>query len=166
MNSIIRCFLSLALTASVAFAEEKNGMSVTVSKVTLEKDEHNTTYSSYTNRTQALKVTIKNVSFKPVPESEMQWKIVVVGSYSSTLYSGVEKINALKPAGSQELTIGSAETSTSKSSSGRSGDKIEYQITVRQGEKEIIKTQTSPSFDALAKRAHVPWSTSNGGSGK
>lgn len=170
MKTFLCSLLALALPAAIALAEEKNGMNVTVAKTTLEKNERNSTYYSYTNRTQALKVTVKNTSFKPMPEGEMAWKIVVVGSYSSTLSSGLEKINALKPAESQELVIGSAETSARKSSSGRSSDKIEYQITVKQGDKEIIKTQTTPGFDALAKRAYKPYSSGGdggeGGDGK
>lgn len=170
MNSLSRLSLAFALALPLlttpAPAEDKNGLSVLVAKTTLEKRDTRSTYSSYerTNKTQALKVTVKNISFKPMPEGEMTWKILVVGSYSSTLYTGVEKVNALKPAETQELIIGSAQVSAWKSYSGRGSDKTEHQITIKQGDKEIIKTQTTPDFDAMAKRASSPSSGSSSSS--
>lgn len=161
MNTIFRfCIaftLALVLSTAPAPAEEKNGMSVVVSKVTLDKkgSKDNSAYSSYerTDKTQALKVTVKNTSFKPMPEGEMTWKILVIGTYSSTLHTGVEKVNTLKPAESKELIIGAAQVGAWKDYSGRGSEKTEHQITINQGQKEIIRTQTTPSFDALAKRA-------------
>lgn len=153
--------LSLPLLATPARAEDKNGLSVLVTKTTLDKkDARTSSYYERSNKTQALKVTVKNISFKPMPEGELTWKILVVGSYSSTLYTGVEKVNGLKPAEAQELIIGAAQVSAWKDYSGRGSDKTEHQIAVTQGGKEIIKTQTTPGFDAMAKRA------SPGGSGR
>lgn len=172
MNTLSRLSLAFALAlpffATPAPAEDKNGLSVTVSKTTLDKKDTRSSYSSYerTNKTQALKVTVKNTSFKPMPEGEMTWKILVVGSYSSTLYTGVEKVNALKPAESQELIIGAAQVSAWKDYSGRGGDKTEHQIAIRHGDKEIIKTQTTPGFDAMAKRASSPSSGSSSGTSR
>lgn len=160
MNTLSRLCLALALAlplvlATPARADEKNGLSVLVTKTTLEKSGKRSEYSSYerTNKTQALKVTVKNISFKPMPEGEMKWKILVVGSYSSTLYTGVEKVNALKPAESQELIIGAAEVTAWRDYSSRGGDKTEHQIVIKQGNSEIIRTQTNPAFEAMAKRA-------------
>lgn len=154
MKSLLLLAVALALTSSPASAEEKNGLSVVVAKVTLEKNDRRSSYSySQTNRVQALKATVKNISFKPMPEGELVWQIVVVGAYSNTLYAGLEKVNALKPAETQELVLGSAETSAWRGDSSRGGDKIEYQITVKQGGKEVIKFQTTQNFDVLAKRA-------------
>lgn len=147
--------LALTLLTTPARSEDKNGLSVLVTKTTLDKTGSRTNYSSYerTNKTQALKVTVKNISFKAMPEGEMTWKILVVGSSSSSLYTGVEKVNALKPAETQELIIGATQVTAWKSYSGHGGDKTEHQITVNQGDKEIIKIQTTPGFDGMAKRA-------------
>ena len=158
--------LALCLATTTARAEDKNGLSVTVSKTTLDKRDSRSTYYERTNKTQALKVSVKNISFKPMPEGEMTWKILVVGSYSSTLYSGVEKVNALKPAESHDLIIGAAEVSAWKDYSGRGGDKTEHQITIKHGDKEIIKTQTNPGFDAMAKRASPAGSGSSSSGSK
>ena len=147
------CVFSLLLAAVTARAEEKNGLNVTVVKTTLEKKDTRGSYYESINRTQALKVTLKNTSFKPMPEGELEWKIVVVGAYSSQLHTGSEKVKALKPANVQELLIGSAQVSGWRSGTSKREDKVEWQITVKQRETEIIKTQSSPDFDALAKHA-------------
>ena len=161
MNTLARLALFLAfalaltLLTTPSLAEDKNGLSVLVTKTTLDKTgpRTNSGYYERTNKTQALKVTVKNISFKAMPEGEMTWKILVLGSYLSSLYTGVEKVNALKPAETQELIIGAAQVTAWKDYSGRGGDKTEHQITIKQGDKEIIKTQTTPGFDGMAKRA-------------
>lgn len=164
--SVALAVLALALFAVSGHAEEKNGLSVTVAKVTLEKNDKRSTstYSKYEriNRTQALKVTVKNVSFKPMPEGELDWKILVVGSYSSQISSGSEKVKALKPAESHDLTIGNAEVSGWRDGNSKAVDKIEWQLTVKQGDTEIIRSQTIPNFDALAKRAYTPYDKKGG----
>lgn len=163
MNLLLRftatCLFSLLLAAATARAEEKNGLNVTVVKTTVEKKDTRSGYAESKgyyetlNRTQALKVTLKNTSFKPMPEGELEWKIVVVGAYSSRLQTGSEKVKALKPANVQELVIGNAEVSGWRRGTSKKEDRVEWQITVKQGETEIIKTQSSPEFDALAKHA-------------
>lgn len=164
MNTLSRLSLAFALAlpllATPAPAEDRNGLSVLVTKTTLDKkDSRTSSYYERSNKTQALKVTVKNISFKPMPEGEMTWKILVVGTYSSTLYTGVEKVNALKPAETQELIIGAAQVSAWKDYSGRGSDKTEHQIAITHGDRAIIKTQTTPGFDAMAKR------TSSSGAG-
>lgn len=155
----VACILPLLLPSGPARAEEKNGLSVMVAKVTVEKKDAKAGYSDgkgyyeSTNRTQALKVTIKNTSFKPMPEGELEWKILVVGAWASHLQTGSEKVKALKPANIQELVIGNAEVSGLRKGTSKREDKVEWQITVKQGETEIIKTQSCPDFDALAKGA-------------
>lgn len=168
MKTLLRLSLALSLIAGVALAEEKNGASLVISKTTVDKVEHNSSYSSYsrTEKTQALKATIKNISFKPMPESELNWKIVVVHYSYSTIYSGTEKVRALKPAETQDLVLGGAEVATWRDYSGRGGDKVEYQVVLRQGDSEIVRSQSTPAFDGLAKRASKPYSSgSSSGSG-
>lgn len=170
MNTLARLALSLAFALTLltisARAEDKNGLSVLVTKTTLDKTGPRTNYTYYerTNKTQALKVTVKNISFKTMPEGEMTWRILVVGSASSSLYTGVDKVNALKPAETQELIIGATQVTAWKDYSGRGGDRTEHQITVKQGDKEIIKIQTTPGFDGMAKRASTTGTSEKTGS--
>ena len=153
-----------ALTLSSARAEEKNGIGVTVSKTTIDNNDRQSAYSKTINRTQALKAVIKNVGFKPQAEAELKWTILIKRYYSSYYSSssstygsnrltGQEKIKALKPAESAEFVLGSAQISGYQGSSWAEKDKIEWQIVITQGTTELIKTQSTSSFDALNKQA-------------
>ena len=147
----------LALAVSFAHAEEKNGISVSVSKTTIEKNDTRGSgyYSDRINRTQGLKAVIRNMSFKEMPEGEVIWSILVRKYYSTTveISTGSEKLRALKPAEATDMVIGSAEVSGYNYSGSTEKDKIEWQVIVKQDGKELIKTQSTSSFDALAKRA-------------
>lgn len=139
------------------FAEEKNGLSVSVTKTTIENNDvrGNGYYSDRINRTQGLKAAIKNLSFKEMPEGELTWTILVLRYYSTTIekYTGTEKLKSLKPAEATDMIIGKAETSGYRNYGPADKDKTEWQVVVKQGGKEIIKTQSTSSFDNLAKRA-------------
>lgn len=144
-------------------AEEKNGISINVSKTTIEKNDSRASgYSSgRINRTQGLKASIKNVSFKEMPEGEVTWTILVRKYYSTTIesYTGTEKLKSLKPAEIVEMTIGSAEISGYSDSGTQEKDKIEWQVVVKQGGNELIKSQSTSVFDNFAKhstKGYVP----------
>jgi hypothetical protein len=96
LSALVFVAATLNHTAS---AEEKNGLSVTVSKTTLERSDTRNTYyySDRIDRTQGLKVTVKNVSFKDMPEGEIEWTILVRKYYSTTVlkHSGKEKLKPL-----------------------------------------------------------------------
>lgn len=161
MTFALTCILALSLTD--ARAEEKNGVGVTVSKTTIDNNDHQGSYSKSINRTQGLKAVIKNVGFKPLAESELTWTILIKRYYSSYYSSssssygnrltGKEKIKALKPAETAEFILGSAQISGYQGSSWAEKDKIEWQIVITQGATELIKTQSTPSFDALNKQS-------------
>lgn len=154
-------FLSASLFSllliSPVLAEEKNGLSVAVTKTTIENNDTRGGgyYSDRINRTQGLKAAIKNVSFKEMPEGEVTWTILVL-RYSSTAiesYTGTEKLKSLKPAEATDMIIGKAETGGYRNYGPADKDKTEWQVVVRHGGKEIIKTQSTSAFDSLAKRA-------------
>ncbi len=147
--------LLMGMLAS-APAEEMNGLSVTVSKKTLERaDDRRGYYYDRIDRTQALKATVKNVSFKEMPEGEVEWTILVRKYLSSTIekYEGKEKLKALKPAEAVEMTIGAAQIHGWRGYYEQHKDKFEYQLVVKQGGKETMRTASDKAFDALAKRA-------------
>ena len=163
MKTPLRLLLAILFTLAVARAEEKNGLSVTVSKTVIEKNDTRGTGGSYDriNRTQGLKATIKNLSFKEMPEGEIVWTILV-RKYSSSMveiYTGTEKLKALKPAETADMVIGNAEVSGYKDIGSVEKDKIEWQVTIKQEGKELIKVQSTSAFDSLAKHATKPTST-------
>ena len=158
MKTYLRLILAavFALTAA-AHAEEKNGLSLTVSKTMVEKNDTRGTGGSYDkiNRTQALKASIKNLSFKEMPEGEVTWAVLLKRySYTDTLiFTGTEKLKALKPAEITELIFGGTKITGYTGYSENYKDKTEWQITVKQDGKEIIKSQSTSAFDSLAKHA-------------
>ncbi|MCE9608811.1 MAG: hypothetical protein K8R23_01155 [Chthoniobacter sp.] len=161
MNTLLRLAIiaHFALVLPSARADEKNGLNVTVSKSVLETKNVRGGWTSSrgtfdaVERTQALKITAKNISFTPMPEGDLEWRIVVVSDKTSVLSSGNEKIKPLKPANTQEFEVGSVTVANWRSYNSKGQDRLEWQVAVKQGEKEIIKMQSAPNFDALAKRA-------------
>lgn len=158
MKMYLRLFLTAVFAlAAAAHAEEKNGLSLTVAKTVLEKNDTrgNGYYSDRINRTQALKASIKNLSFKEMPEGEVSWAVLVKRySYSDILiFTGTEKLKALKPAEITELIFGSTQITGYSGYSESYKDKTEWQITVKQDGKEIIKSQSTSAFDGMAKHA-------------
>jgi hypothetical protein len=139
-----------------ARAEEKNGLSVTISKKTLDRaDQRSGYYYDRIDRTQGLRVTIKNATFKEMPEGELEWTILV-RQYSSTSiekHTGKEKLKALKPAEIADLVIGAAQITGWRDWGQQWKDKIEHQVVITQGGKETYRAASTASFDALAKRA-------------
>ena len=164
MKTHLRLLLALVftLTLAAARAEEKNGLSVAVSKTVIENnDTRGNGYSSdRINRTQGLKAVIKNTSFKEMPEGEVVWTILVrKWGYSTPRtesYTGTEKLKVLKPAESTDMVIGKADVSGYAGYGAAEKDKTEWQIIVKQDGKEILKVQSTSTFDSLAKHATKP----------
>jgi hypothetical protein len=153
--SLAASVLALCLTVQ---ADEKNGVSLNVTKTTLDRADqrpNNYLYSTKIDRTEALKATIKNTSFKPMPEGEVQWEILVRKSLSSVIEStsGKEKLQALKPSEEATITIGGAEVEGWRDSAGQTKDKIEWQVIVMVDGKEVNRMSSTQAFATLAKRA-------------
>ena len=167
MKTPLRLLLAIVFTLALAAAraEEKNGLSVAVSKTVIEKNDTRGTGGSYDriNRTQGLKAAIKNLSFKEMPEGEVVWTILVKKYYGTTItsYTGTEKLKALKPAEGTELVIGNAEVGGYKDIGSQEKDKIEWQVIVKQDGKETIKVQSTSAFDSMTKHATKPVKNSN-----
>jgi hypothetical protein len=165
MKTLLRFSLALLLAAAAVRAEEKNGISIAVSKTVLEKNDTrgNGYYSDHLDRTQGLKAAIKNTSFKEMPEGEVVWTMLVKKwGYSTPLiysYTGTEKLKALKPAETADMVFGSAEITGYNSSGYTEKDKIEWQVVVKQDGKELVKVASTSAFDTLAKHATKPPST-------
>src|SRR5678816_2058049 len=117
------------LLVCFARAEEKNGLSVTVAKKTLDRaDRSSSYYYDRIDRTQGLKVTVKNTTFKEMPEGDLEWTILV-RQYSTTSiekHSGKEQLKSLKPAEAVDLLIGAAQITGWRDWGQQWKDKIEY----------------------------------------
>lgn len=86
----------------------------------------------------------------------MQWEILIRKHDSTRVEStsGKEKLKGLKPAEIADLTIGAAEVTGYRDSFENVIDKIEWQVTVLQEGKEVMKSASTAAFDTLAKRAY------------
>jgi hypothetical protein len=140
-------------------AEEKNGLQLSVVKKTLERADVRvgSYYYDRIDRTQGLKVTLKNISFKEMPEGEVEWTIIVRKYYSTAVegFKGVEKLKALRPAEAIDMIMGSAQITGWRELYDAAKDKMEYQVVVKQAGAEVVRSQSTSGFDALAKRANV-----------
>ena len=168
MNASAAVLPLLATLLTVAFhplrAEEKNGVMLTVQKKTLDRNDTRSGYYSYDriDRTQGLKVTVRNTTFKPQAEGEVEWTIIVrrAGySTSASGFSGVEKLKALRPSDTAEMVMGAAQITGWRDYYDAAKDKMEYQVIVKQGGVETVRAQTNPAFDALAKRSTITKTT-------
>ena len=141
-------------------AEEKNGISLIVSKKTLDRNDTRTGYyyADRIDRTQGLKAIIRNTTFKPQLEGEVKWTIIIRGYSSSGALqgsSGTEPLKALKTSETVEMVLGAAQITGWKDGYDYAKDKMDYQVIVSLGGEEKVRVQSTPGFDALAKRASI-----------
>ncbi len=140
-----------------ARAEEKNGLMVTVTKKTLDRADSRAGYytSQRIDRTQGLKVTIKNASFKEMPAGEVEWTLLVRRhDYSGppTRSTGKEPLKALKVGETVEMVIGGAQITGWRDWFDQAKDKLEHQVIVRHGGAELLRISSTPAFDVLNKQ--------------
>lgn len=160
MSTSIRCLtlaVFLLLAGFPGRAEEKNGLQVNVTKTTLDRADQRQGYyySARIDRVEGLKVSIKNISFKAQPAGEVKWELLNRKYYSTSteIMSGTEKLQPLKAAEKVDMVIGAAQVQGWRDTNNQSKDKIEWQLTINQDGKEVIKMNSTSAFDALAKRA-------------
>lgn len=156
MNLFIRFTLIalVCLAVDPAYAEEKNGLMLTAAKKTLDRSQSRTYYSRTTEKTQALKVTVKNISIRPIPEVTLQWTVLARPYYGSKSlkYTGTEPMKSLKPAEVFETLVPLPQVVEYRGSDTRKDD-TEYQLLVMNGEEEMVRLETTKEFDFLAKAA-------------
>lgn len=160
MKTFLRFFLvaacALTLTSAVQ-AVEKNGLNLAVNKTVIDNNDTRGSgyYSDRINRTQGLKASVKNTSFKEMPEGEILWTILVLRWGTDTIesFTGTEKLKMLKPAELVEMVIGKADTGGYKNYGPAEKDKTEWRVVIKQEGKEMVKAQSTAAFDSMAKRA-------------
>src|SRR5215203_2480449 len=166
MQTLVRltALCLVLLIGREAAAEEKNGLSVTVSKRTLDRsDKVSSAYYTRYDRTQGYKVIVKNTSLKPMPEGELNWTILVIKALSSGTdkYVGTEKVPALRSSENTELLVGAVPIGGYRYERDYK-DQMEYEIVVTHAGKETLRTTSKPAFTAMAKRAYLVKITDDG----
>ena len=163
------CLFGLLGTFGVLRADEKNGVSLSVSKKTLDRNDTRTNYyySDRIDRTQGVKAIIRNTTIKPLPEGEVKWTILIRPYSSSALHgsTGTEPLKALKTSETVEMVLGAAQITGWKDGYDAAKDKMEYQVIVSAGGEEKVRVQSTTGFDALAKRATINKAAASTGRG-
>jgi hypothetical protein len=161
MKTMMACFGAFLIGLSPALSlENQNGLEVQVARKTLDRNDTHESYYQYEHidRTMALHVIAKNASMKEMPEGLIEYSLLVKKhNYSPgyyEIYSGTEKLKALKMGETADVVIGSAQITGWTSSGETSKDKLEYQIIIKHEGKVTLKMSTTPAFEALAARAH------------
>lgn len=148
----------LAILCGGAVAADKNGFQYDVQKTVLDKSDTKGYDVNVSNldRMMGLKVSLKNTTFKEMPAGEISWEILNRKYLSSTieLTSGTEKLQALKPSEKIELTLGSANVRGYRDGAVKHVDELEWQLTIKQAGKEVLRVNSTKGFDLLAKRAN------------
>lgn len=157
MRILLAASLVLALAPWVSAQQTQNGLQVSVAPKTVSRNDNRYAYwfsDTRINRMMALQVVAKNVSSKAMPEGTLEWKILVLGKYGGmTLYTGTEKVPALKTAESKEFLVGSAQITGWRDASYQLKDKLEYEVTILQGGQQTTRVSSTPKFEMMAKHA-------------
>lgn len=150
------CMATLGGATSMA-ADEKNGLQVTVQKVTLDHADTRGADVNMANldRLTGLRVTVKNVSFKPMPEGEATWELLKRRYDNGVieLTTGTEKLPHLKVGETIEVPMGITKITGFINGAVRRTDELEWELTIKQDGKEVAKFASKSNFGMLLKRA-------------
>lgn len=161
VNLLAVSFLSLSLLATSAFAAEKGGLLVEISKKVVGRNDKvtvNGVGNMQIDHDMTLKMDVKNTSSKELPETPVE-SIVLIQRYfseSATFerFTGTAKIPALHPAQVASVEVGSFHIGGHMhGSSDMHVDKVAaWKITLtRDG--QTLEFTSGSSFDLLNKRA-------------
>jgi hypothetical protein len=160
---MFRRSLLLAIMAAVVGlvvpgrAEEKNGLQVTVQKVTLDRADvrgPDVNIENY-DRLMGLRVTIRNVGFKELPECEVTWEILKrkYDNGAIELTTGTDKLQRLKGGETVEVNMGIARTGGVRNGALLRRDDLDWELIFRDGSREIARFSSKSNFAMLLKRA-------------
>lgn len=146
----------LAVPAGLV-ADEQNGLSVNISRKTVDRTSGKIDEGSSGVRTkqqQQLRVEIKNMRLKALPPGEMKWTVLVKKRWEGrTKYTGTEVVPALGPTKTIALNVGDFGISTYRADETVSKDKAEYEVVITHEGKETYRFSTDSNFELLAKNA-------------
>lgn len=149
--------ISMLMLPLVASAEEKNGIQVSVQKVTLDRADMRGVDVNMENldRLMGLRIAFRNVGFKPLPETEVTWEILRrhFDTAALELTTGVEKLQRLRAGETVEVTMGIAKVAGFRNGAVLRKDDLEWELTITQEGKEVAKFASKPNFAMLLKRS-------------
>ena len=163
MKAFLACVLLVLVGAlSISRGEEANGMRLTATKITLEKDKDRDAFDQWdkVDKALGLRVTARNMSFKDMPEGTVECIVIVKrwGRSPELLesYSGREKLPALLKGTEANLTIGKVPMSGYEIGGNRKQfqDSIEgWQVIAKHEGKETVRITSTNTFEKLLKKA-------------
>lgn len=160
-RSLTLTWLLLVLIIPPVFAAEKEGLRVeVVPKVVWDRSPpiNSATFSTAVDQEMSLKAAFKNVSMKDVPESSIDYVVLVqrwAGENNTySIYKGMEKLEPLRFSQQVEVDIGKYHLGGHLHGvSDRHKDHLAgWKIVVTQGSKKI-EFSTPSNFDTLSKNA-------------
>jgi len=147
MKKSLLVALSLLLACSPLFAVEGTA---TANGVTVEGKEK-TISNAGSEKTITVNVTVKNGSFKELPEGDMEYSLIIERSNHTPrrlILNGSGKVPALKVAQVFQVQTGVVTYSHSYGSV-----KFYFKITVKHNGKETVVAVSNPSFNSLSATA-------------
>ncbi len=162
MKVLPALLIVVGLLMNPGFAEEANGLRLTVQKTLLDKANNRDAFYAWdkVDKALGLKVAAKNISFKDLPEGTLEYVVIVKrwGHRPELFesYSGSEKLPALAKSGEVNLVIGKVPLGGWETSSNRKefADTIEgWQVIAKHGGKETIKIVSTAAFEKLLPKA-------------
>lgn len=156
MKAPYYCLLAFLLicTITCARADEQNGLSVSITRKTVDRNLSRGPRAETTKIVQGLKAEVKNVRLKPLPTGEVRWTILVRRHSDEMMrYQGSEPLKALKNSETTEVMFGDFNSVGIRGYEGIAKDKLEYQLVILHEGKETYRFATVPNFAALAKES-------------
>jgi hypothetical protein len=151
----------VAISSPSALAGEKNGLQLSVSKTTLDRDTGRNEFYDWdrVDKALGLKCEIKNTGIHPRDAGELKYAVVVkrwgYGPARYERYEGTETLAALKPAEDTKMTVGKVPLGGYESHYNRKQfmDSIEaWQVVILHSGTETISAK-STSFDKLYEKS-------------
>lgn len=158
---VLAAALVMMLAAQVS-AQEANGLRLTATKVTLEKDKDRDAFYQWDKVEKALglKLTARNISLKDFPAGTIEYTVLVRrwGRENETIesYTGEDKLPVLLKGKDVTLTVGKVPLGGWENSSNRKQfqDSIEgWQLIAKHDGKETVKISSGASFDKMLPKA-------------
>lgn len=152
---ILRLAGCLLLLASVAPAQEKLRVNLSVSKKTIEQPVRKFNSGEERGRMQTLVVSVENNSTRELPEGTIRWSALVRKTYGSSYrYSGTATVKPLRSFQSAEVQCGAFDIDTRTGYGSVERDRIDYDVTLLHNEKETTRVASVSKFSLLAEKAH------------
>ena len=156
MKAPFYCLLAFLLicTITCARADEQNGLAVSITRKTVDRNSSRGPRAETIKFVQGLKAEVKNVRLRPLPAGEVRWTILVRKHSDEMMrYQGSEPLKALKNSETTEVMFGDFNSLGIRGYEGLAKDTLEYQLVILHEGKETYRFATAPNFAALVKES-------------